>query len=316
MAAILFKAQACTLLDLNKIACTSKLCLWKKSRRKAAPAPLHKINFNRPKKSETLPNVTENTCYNLKGFTSKEPALASTEGHQLEKLKLIAPNAAIFLNVSHWKVSKKNESDTDTADENEINSLPEPLTFLFDASAINDNEEELLEKTKKRFTEYRQTCYKSQFDHLIQITKLQADSKDWGIHRAGRITASISKEAFKTNMNNTSTSFINKIMQYSENISVPATRYGTKYEDIARNDYKKISKSIHANFTVEKTGLHIPHEFPYLGASPDGIVSCQCHGNGLLEIKCPYKYQKSLQEWITDSNCPINKDGTMKESHS
>ena len=28
--------------------------------------------------------------------------------------------------------------------------------------------------------------------------------------------------------------------------------------------------------------------YPFLGASPDGLVCCSCCGKGLLEIKCPY----------------------------
>ena len=38
---------------------------------------------------------------------------------------------------------------------------------------------------------------------------------------------------------------------------------------------------------VELTGLHINPSSPHLVASPDGIVSCFCCGDGLLEIKCP-----------------------------
>lgn len=33
---------------------------------------------------------------------------------------------------------------------------------------------------------------------------------------------------------------------------------------------------------------HIKPSFPHLGASPEGIVQCECCGNGVLEIKCPY----------------------------
>ena len=38
------------MMDLNKVACTSKLCAWKKSRTQANQAPLLTINFRRPKK--------------------------------------------------------------------------------------------------------------------------------------------------------------------------------------------------------------------------------------------------------------------------
>ena len=29
----------------------------------------------------------------------------------------------------------------------------------------------------------------------------------------------------------------------------------------------------------------------HLGTTPDGLISCKCCGDGLLEIKCPYKYR-------------------------
>ena len=34
----------------------------------------------------------------------------------------------------------------------------------------------------------------------------------------------------------------------------------------------------------------ISPKFHFLGASPDGVVNCECHGCGLLEIKCSHKY--------------------------
>ena len=34
-------------------------------------------------------------------------------------------------------------------------------------------------------------------------------------------------------------------------------------------------------------------EHPHLGASPDAISYCSCHGTGCVEIKCPYKAQDS-----------------------
>ena len=44
---------------------------------------------------------------------------------------------------------------------------------------------------------------------------------------------------------------------------------------------------------MTESGLLVNHKYPHLGASPDGIVMCDhCTvSDGLLEIKCPYKYR-------------------------
>jgi len=53
----------------------------------------------------------------------------------------------------------------------------------------------------------------------------------------------------------------------------------------------------HDGFALKDTGLHVLKDKPYLGAPPDGLVECNCHGKGVLEIKCPYKYQNGLDWW-------------------
>ena len=42
-------------MDLHKVASTSALCQWKRSRQQVALAPLCKINFGRPKQTDTCP---------------------------------------------------------------------------------------------------------------------------------------------------------------------------------------------------------------------------------------------------------------------
>ena len=49
------------------------------------------------------------------------------------------------------------------------------------------------------------------------------------------------------------------------------------------------------NLSVEKCGLFVSKE-GVLGASPDGIISCDCHGSGVLEIKCAASF------WTKDPN--------------
>ncbi len=66
--------------------------------------------------------------------------------------------------------------------------------------------------------------------------------------------------------------------------------------------------------------MWISHLFgAYLGATPDGIVNCDCCGEGLLEIKCPYSYCNSSISEINDPHFYLEKDEDgnlqLKKSH-
>lgn len=49
----------------------------------------------------------------------------------------------------------------------------------------------------------------------------------------------------------------------------------------------------HQNAEVKKSGFVIDKEEPWMGASPDGLISCSCCGKGVLEIKCPFKHRNT-----------------------
>ena len=85
-------------MQLNKIACTSKLCQRKKSRQRPEPAILGEILFKRPKKDEVVPNVNS-TGYkvkNLTGFSSLGPAKTSNQflKQTFFELRNFTPDAA------------------------------------------------------------------------------------------------------------------------------------------------------------------------------------------------------------------------------
>ena len=69
--------------------------------------------------------------------------------------------------------------------------------------------------------------------------------------------------------------------------------WGIEKESVARNAYVDTVKDKHMGFEVENAGLYVNPESPHLGASPDGLVCCQCCGPGLLEIKCPYSVRNT-----------------------
>jgi len=54
---------------------------------------------------------------------------------------------------------------------------------------------------------------------------------------------------------------------------------------------------------VRASGFIINPELPWIGASPDGMVACTWHGDGVLETKCSYKTRNcSLTESCKDSS--------------
>ena len=58
-----------------------------------------------------------------------------------------------------------------------------------------------------------------------------------------------------------------------------ATRYGTQMEPTATADFE-----MEYGTNVAETGFCISSEYPWLGASPDGLIN----DNAVLEIKCPF----------------------------
>ena len=316
VAALLFKLHACTQLELNKVACTSKLCTWKKSRKQAHPAPLKCLSFKRHHKNDFLPKTDSPFKGSLIGFSTPDPIKFSTKRHteNIKALKKIAPHAVVFSSISQYEGSS-DESSTDTAEETDTTSLPELLTSFFVPSAINETATEIKECGEKLYKEYLNSCTQEQFNNLTRLTSSQSLNEKWMIHRVGRITASNCKAAYTVNLENPSVSVIKQIMQYNEEIKTAPVLYGKRMENSARETYILKEKKNHTDFVVTTTGLHVNKGFPHLGASPDGLIECSCHGKGVLEIKCPFKFQNGLTKWVDDKNCPITAEGEMKTTH-
>ena len=127
------------IVDFNKVAFTSSLCSWKKCRRQAEPTPLININFKRPKQGQLLHSTQEITDQ-LIPFSYSDPRKNDASNDmkkQLEALKAIYPKAAVFTSMVDSSEDEDEGSETDTADESDVNCFPEPLTSLYESSATN-----------------------------------------------------------------------------------------------------------------------------------------------------------------------------------
>ena len=73
--------------------------------------------------------------------------------------------------------------------------------------------------------------------------------------------------------------------------------YECKHEKDAKEMYVKILAKDRANFKVARSGLVVDLAFPFFGASPDGIISCNCCGKGVLEISAHLHARTSRFCW-------------------
>ncbi|KAH7958673.1 hypothetical protein HPB49_004137 [Dermacentor silvarum] len=146
-------------------------------------------------------------------------------------------------------------------------------------------------------------------------TKEQAKSTKWFAFRAGRITASNAKVVCRTSITSPSLSLRKKIC-YPQDTRFwsPQTAWGRDREEVARRAYTSASASIHVNFKCVVSGLQISQEQPFLAATPDGLISCTCCGDGVLEIKCPYNGRdKTVGELaMTQSACIVLQGGKLR----
>ena len=329
VAALLFKLEAAVHLDMNQNeAPTTQLCAWRSCKKQVEPAPMSCINFKKPKRG-SLPNVNscrprpeavDNTNVGLSFSYNLDATNDVISNDQLKLLYDVSPQSTVFTSVNPGSFGANpvcpNDSDTESDDENDQNVIPEPLTSLYDPVSINYSPPQLHLHGEQCILQYSKCYNQASFDNLCNLTEKQALSRAWYLHRAGRITASLAHTAFHTSLQKPSESFISTVMQYRDNVETKYTSHGKRYEPVARSHYiDNYSKDHNSSLKVKEVGLVVRADVPFLGASPDGIVSCSCHTTRLLEIKCPFKYKDDFKGWETDDKFPINKDYLIKKSH-
>ncbi len=178
-----------------------------------------------------------------------------------------------------------------------------------------------------------------QIEALEQATIKQSETVLWHEQRIGRVTASKAHQVIHTSINNPARSLIKEICSPSQvPLNIPAVMWGKKHESHALALYKKIIahheieehallpqgnilivdkiNKCHKNLVVKNAGLRISLEEPWVGASPDGHVFCDCCGQGVVEVKCPLKLANMpLDEYLNGKGSHLDSDGNVKKNH-
>lgn len=280
IAAILFYLEAAYRFE-EANTCTQGLCSWNvPTMKKIEYLPIKEIDFMSARgKKRKLDDALEGTVPEEDDTTIKEGS-----GPNSDELSLF------YENISHQGTKPSILSLVPKHSDGYVPKstqphFPLPLTALRDAKYLKLNYHELLQVCKDVSIDVTtEMC-----DLIEKETRSQSKSKLWYKYRAGRVTASRMRAVCHTNPSDPSQSLIKSIC-YPEafHFTSKATEWGCSHEKQAREMYEKVSKTQHQNFTVEDNGLFINPKWPYIGASPDGTVYCQCCGKGALEIKCPY----------------------------
>lgn len=99
-----------------------------------------------------------------------------------------------------------------------------------------------------------------------------------------------------------------------------ATKHGCNYEEQAIRTYEHRMKSLHTNFQIKRCGIFINKDFPFIHATPDFLLSCDCCGLGCGEVKSPISVTNGdFQEYsLKASSFLENVNGVLKlkKSHN
>ena len=124
-------------------------------------------------------------------------------------------------------------------------------------------------------------------EDVERIKNMDQRTEGWHAARKNRITASNFGNAAGYSPYIDEEDFL-RDMLWNTFQGNAACRYGTFYEDFAEAAYKALMASRGTPVQVDHTGLIVIKACPYVGVSPDGLVTKHDGSKALLEIKCPY----------------------------
>ena len=123
-------------------------------------------------------------------------------------------------------------------------------------------------------------------------------SNEWYLCQEGVITASKAHEVItKMKKVRKGGGGVVNIWSLKENISgmafvnlnIPALKYGKGMETEAVNTLAaEYITNYHQDCIISHCGLNLDKTMPYIGASPDRLMSCSCCDKAYIGIKCPY----------------------------
>lgn len=159
---------------------------------------------------------------------------------------------------------------------------------------------------------------KAVIDFINKSTKNQSGSSDWHEQRTGRITSSTVHAVTHTDPDKPAPSVIKAIcIPRTKPLKTDAINWGNEHETTALKAYRSLMESTnkHSEISVDREGFRISDEVPYIGVSTDSIMTCDCHGKRIVEVKCPFSAKdKDMKSFLDSADCYI-KQNELKNTH-
>ncbi|XP_054265988.1 uncharacterized protein LOC128988593 [Macrosteles quadrilineatus] len=203
------------------------------------------------------------------------------------------------LRYSVEKPKKRKSSQMNSYDKNYGPSATEP-----------DVSEEELEIKKKSVLELLELDARES-EKLEQDTIGQHNNSLWEEKRKNRLTASKFGQIVKRKDHTPCHNLVKNLL-YPKNLNSAAVVFGRLHEKEAISKYEE-----EHNVVVKECGLFIDNAYPFLGASPDGLVGDE----GLVEVKCLPSVKAPLVECVKEKKTlclEINKEEiiSLKKRHN
>jgi len=303
VAAVLFKVEAAVRLGYTSKASTDVACKWNVAYvKKVQPAPIADITLSRKELSEQ-----PSSSRSMPSQRTGDDELTESQHDFLQELSTLAKPVCLSVFDETCELFKPSAAPPP------VIALPSSLRSLHQQHLIGAD----IEAVSTYCLSVDISVSLDEIDAVEQSTILQADSVTWHEQRTGRITASVAHKILKTDICNPPYSLILSLTSISHTkLNVPPVIYSRKHEPIAIDAFKAQLPDLHLGGQVSKTGLRICHGNTWLGASPDALIDCPCHGHGVIEVKCPYSFRDTtVPDMLTSPKCCLGDDGTLKRTH-
>ena len=149
-------------------------------------------------------------------------------------------------------------------------------------------------------------------------TKNQSTCPTWYIYKRCCISGTTARYILNQNLKGITNQKLNHRLTRSflSNFRTDAMQYGIDQEPVGLRVFFDQFKRYHKNAKFHTVGLTLYKDAPYIGASPDALVSCDCCTEPVIvELKCPFRLsQVGVTSWRLLEY--LDENQVLRKNHS